>query len=188
MPLRPDAGPEDGVTRKASERLTRAVATLAVEPADRVLEVGCGHGVAAGLVCERLSGGHLTAIDRSQAMLDMAARRNREHVESGRATFRRLALEEATFADERFHKVFGVHMAALWRSREALAVVRKHLKPAGALYVFNQPPASSGGSDRERLIRQVVEVLRAGGMSVDEPLLEELGTGGAVCVSARPAR
>jgi SAM-dependent methyltransferase len=176
------------VTGTASERLAWAVETLAVVPDDRVLEVGCGHGVAAGLVCERLSGGHLTAIDRSQTMIDMAARRNREHVESGRATFRRVALEEATFTDERFDKVFGVHVAVLWRSREGLAVVRKHLESTGALYVFNQPPGRSGSSDLQRLTRQVVEALHAGDMSVDKPMVGELRTGRAVCVIARPSR
>jgi len=79
-------------------------------------------------------------------------------------------------------------VAVLWRSREALAVVKKHLEPTGALYVFNQPPARSASSDRQRLTRQVVEALRACGMSVDEPLVGELRTGRAVCVIARPAR
>ena len=63
------------MARRVSERLAWAVDTLAIEPADRVLEIGCGHGVAASLVCERLGSGRLTAIDRSHTMIEMAERR-----------------------------------------------------------------------------------------------------------------
>lgn len=71
---------------KVSERFVWAVETLKIDPDHRVLEVGCGHGVAVSLVCERLGpGGRITAIDRSQKMIVAARRRNRLHVESGRA-------------------------------------------------------------------------------------------------------
>ncbi|MFL5971680.1 MAG: class I SAM-dependent methyltransferase [Gaiellaceae bacterium] len=66
--------------------------TLALHPADRVLEIGCGHGVAVSLVCERLTSGRITAIDRSKKMIEMAARRNREHVAGGRAVLKTAAL------------------------------------------------------------------------------------------------
>ena len=52
------------VAGKASERFVWAVDTLEVRPADRLLEIGCGHGVAVSLVCERLTTGTITAIDR----------------------------------------------------------------------------------------------------------------------------
>ena len=67
-----------------SERLRSVVEHLDILRDDRVLEIGCGHGVAATLVCERLETGHLTAIDRSPAMIAAAARRNAGFVAAGR--------------------------------------------------------------------------------------------------------
>jgi SAM-dependent methyltransferase len=169
----------------ASERLAWAVDALGVEPSDRVLEVGCGHGVAATLVCERLDGGRLTAIDRSAKMIAMAARRNEEHVAAGRALFATVALERADFGEERFDKVFGVHVADLWRSDEALAVVRRHLAPGGGLFVINQAPGWRAADDARASAEQVGEALRERGFAVGEPLVEELQSAPVVCVVAR---
>jgi trans-aconitate methyltransferase len=40
-----------------------------VRPGERLLEIGCGSGVAAALVCARLDDGRLLAIDRSPVQL-----------------------------------------------------------------------------------------------------------------------
>jgi trans-aconitate methyltransferase len=41
-------------------------------PDDQLLEIGCGPGVAVGLLCERLVGGRIVAIDRSAAAISRA--------------------------------------------------------------------------------------------------------------------
>lgn len=171
---------------EASERLAWVVDALAVDPAERLLEVGCGHGVAASLVCERLETGHLTAVDRSAKMIEMATSRNREHVATGRASFETVSLEDASFGDERFDKVFGVHVAALWRSAGALEVVRRHLKPGGGLYVFSQGPGWRDAADTRAFTEEVADALRGHGLSVEEPLVGELERAPVACIVARP--
>src|SRR3712207_2960700 len=103
---------------KPSERFLWAVEVLAPDPADRVLEVGCGHGVAVSLVCERLTSGRIVAIDRSAKMIEIAARRNREHVAAGRAVLQTAALADADLGDERFDKVFAFNVAPFWLQPE----------------------------------------------------------------------
>jgi SAM-dependent methyltransferase len=107
-----------------SERLRSVVERLAIRPGDRVLEIGCGHGVAATLVCERLDGGRLTA-----------------HVEAGRAEFLVARLEELDLGDRRFDKVFAVRVGLFHREPErARALVEPYLAPGGKLLsVFDAP-------------------------------------------------
>src|SRR3954469_23846953 len=120
---------------RPSERFVWAVHTLALDPTDRVLEVGCGQGVAVSLVCERLTSGQITAIDRSPKMIEMATRRNREHIARGRAVLATSALEKAQLGHQRFDKVFAFNVAPFWlQPTAALAIVRRHLTREGALY------------------------------------------------------
>jgi SAM-dependent methyltransferase len=175
-----------GMASKPSERFVWAVETLALDPADHVLEVGCGHGVAVSLVCERLSSGRIIAIDRSKKMIEMAARRNREHVAAGRAVLKTAALEQADLGEERFDTVFAFNVAPFWlQPEEALGVVRRHLAPDGAFYLFwdarhTQPDRARDLGDR------LSEKVRVAEFSVDRVLVKELRPVPAVCVIARP--
>ena len=107
---------------------------LDLRPDDRVLEIGCGHGVAATLVCERLAGGRLTAVDRSPKMIEAATRRNAAYVAAGTAEFLVAALEDLRLGDRRFDKVFAVRVGLLHREPErARALVEPWLAPGGRL-------------------------------------------------------
>jgi SAM-dependent methyltransferase len=171
---------------KASERFVWAVKTLAPDPTDRVLEVGCGHGVAVSLICERLTSGRITAIDRSQKMIEKATRRNREHVARGRAVLKAAALEEADFGDERFDMVFAFNVAPFWlQPMEALGIVRRLLAPDGAVYLFWDARHAQPGRARE-LAEQLSERMRLAEFSVNHMLVEDLRPVPAVCVIGQP--
>jgi trans-aconitate methyltransferase len=77
---------------KAAERLVWAVDTLEAKPNDQLLEIGCGHGVAVSLVCEKLKDGHIIAIDHSTKMITMAKKRNVDYIAAGKASFQTVAL------------------------------------------------------------------------------------------------
>jgi ubiquinone/menaquinone biosynthesis C-methylase UbiE len=91
------------------------VVQLEIRPNDRVLEMGCGQGMAATLVCERLEAAHLTAVDRSPKMIEAGTRRNAAHIEAGKAEFLVATLEELDLADRRFDKIFAVRVGLFHR-------------------------------------------------------------------------
>jgi ubiquinone/menaquinone biosynthesis C-methylase UbiE len=124
-----------------TERLRSVVEQLDIGPDDRVLEIGCGHGVAATLVCERLDGGRLTAIDRSAKMISAAARRNAAYVEAGKAEFLLADLEDLDLGDRRFDVIFAVRVGIFHREPErARALVEPWLAPGGRVRAFFDLP------------------------------------------------
>jgi SAM-dependent methyltransferase len=149
---------------KPSERFVWAVETMALDPADRVLEVGCGHGVAVSLVCER----------------------NREYVEGGRAVLKTAALEKADFGDQRFDKVFAFNVAPFWlQPKEALGIVRRHLARDGAVYLFWDARHTQPGRARD-LADRLSERIRLAEFSVNQVLVKDLRPVPAVCVIGQP--
>ncbi|GAA4731987.1 hypothetical protein Prum_003300 [Phytohabitans rumicis] len=118
---------------------------MGIRPTDRILEIGCGRGSAVSLICERLDGGRITAIDRSITMVKLAEQRNDAHVAAGKAVFHAAALDAADLDDDRFDKVFAINVNLFWvrSSERELDHVRSLLKPSGALYLVYEPPDSS---------------------------------------------
>jgi ubiquinone/menaquinone biosynthesis C-methylase UbiE len=127
-----------------TERLRSVVEQLDIRPEDRVLEIGCGHGVAATIVCERLDGGRLTAIDRSAKMIAAAARRNAAYVEVGKAEFLVADVEQLDLGDRRFDVIFAVRIGIFHREPErARALVEPWLAPGGRVRAFFDLPDRS---------------------------------------------
>lgn len=170
---------------KIAERLVWAVEVMGVRPDDRVLEIGCGAGVAAGLVCERLVEGRMLAIDRSPAMTAQAGGRNRVHVASGKLVIRTAALHQLDAGGERFDTVFAVN-ARLFRvhADAEAAALRRLLAPGGTLYLVHQPPVASR---TPRLADETVRLLTEHGFRVRDVLHRDMEPAPAVCVVAQDA-
>jgi ubiquinone/menaquinone biosynthesis C-methylase UbiE len=130
-----------------SERLRSIVDQLGIRPDDRVLEIGCGHGVAATLVCERLERGHLTAVDRSPKMIQAARRRNAAYVEAGKAEFLVADLEGLDLGDRRFDKIFAIRVGLFHREPDrARRIVERWLAPGGEVFAFFDEPSGRSGA------------------------------------------
>jgi SAM-dependent methyltransferase len=147
-----------------SDRLRSVVEQLDIRPNDRILEIGCGHGVAATLVCERLEGGRLTAVDRSPKMIEAATRRNAAYVEAGKAEFLVATLEDLELGDRRFDKIFAVRVGLFHREPDRAASPRGGSPPAerfsrsstlrrDGARVLNRGAGAPTGPDRGRATR-----------------------------------
>lgn len=171
----------------AAERLVWAVDTMRLLPDDRLLEIGCGHGVAVTLACERLSGGgSVLAIDRSAKMIEQARRRNAAYVASGLASFQVTSLDQATFGSARFDKVLGIHVPVFVRGEpdRELSVIRDHLAPGGRVFLSYQPLHEA---DTDPTIARLETVLTSNGFSVSDVQVADLNSGRALTVIAAVA-
>ena len=137
----------------AAPRIEWAVQLLEPEPSDRVLEFGCGPGVAASLVADQVTDGHITAIDRSPTAIARAAARNADHLAAGRLTLEQVALADFR-SDQPFDKAFGVNVNVFWTTSAAgeCRTLRAVLAPGAPVHLVYEAP----GQSRTEAIDQVV--------------------------------
>jgi len=119
-------------------RIRWAVDFMDVQPSDHVLEIGCGAGAAAELICSRLESGKLFAIDRSESGVDRTRRRCSEYIESGRLTVRQIDLATLRVPVKRLHKVFAFNVNLFWVRKCAaeVALLHERVLPGGSVHLF----------------------------------------------------
>jgi ubiquinone/menaquinone biosynthesis C-methylase UbiE len=122
-----------------SERLAAVVDALELMPGERVLEIGCGHGVGATYVLEK--GASVVGVDRSPKMIAAATERNGAWVDAGKAEFIRGELETLDLGDRRFDVVFASRVGFIHREPErGRELLSQWLEPDGRLHVFYDTP------------------------------------------------
>jgi len=130
------------VTSKISPRIANYVDALPLRPGLRVLEIGCGPGVAAREISRRIGHGKIVAIDRSAKAIRLALAGSAEELASGRLVLRTAAIEdfELERGEERFDLAFAMRVGALdgrhpAAGRRALKRLKAVLKPEGLLFI-----------------------------------------------------
>lgn len=164
---------------RVPERIQWAVELLDVGPADEILEIGCGNGVAVELVCDALTAaGHLTAIDRSDKAIARARQRNAHHIESGRLTLDCSDLAGCSGAGAPFDKIFAVNVNVFWAEPATCEIKRLSaiLRPGGWLGLVYEAPDPE--RMRDELAPRIAERLRSAGL--DNRLL----INGRLCASS----
>lgn len=132
------------------ERIAWAVDRLDLAPTDRVLEFGCGPGVAASLVADRVPEGSVVAIDRSATAIARAAARTAAHVTAGRVELARLALADMP-TDRVFDVAFGVNVNLFWTgpADAECRVLADVLAPGGAVHLVYETPGDPTDPGRD---------------------------------------
>ncbi|MFD9892125.1 class I SAM-dependent methyltransferase [Amycolatopsis sp. NPDC059027] len=164
------------------DRVRWAVALLDPAPDARLLEIGCGPGAAAELVCARLDGGKLTAIDRSATAAARTTARNRQHIEAGRLEVRHGELPRLDLPSGGYDAAFAIDVNLFWVRDPApeLAVLRHVLAPGGTLYIGY---GASGPTTGHKVVEPITRALGVNGFT--EPEMKQ-GDAGFALVT-RPA-
>src|SRR5688500_18147482 len=133
-------------------RIRWAVELMDVQPNDQVLEIGCGPGAGAELICSKLESGKLFAIDRSESGVDRTKRRNQKYVDAGRLVVRQIDLATLRVPVKRLTKVFAFNVNLFWvrNCDDEVALLHERVVPGGAVYLFYE-------ANRSELVPNIVK-------------------------------
>jgi arsenite methyltransferase len=117
--------------------------SLALEPADRVLEVGFGSGDLIAHLAPVVREGHVAGVDFSPDMVSVATKRLAPLVTTGRVELRCASADHLPFADEEFTKACTVNTVYFW-PEPALAMkgLSRVLSAGGRLVIGFSPAAA----------------------------------------------
>jgi ubiquinone/menaquinone biosynthesis C-methylase UbiE len=165
------------------QRNSWVVSLLDVQPADWVLEIGFGPGLAIAELSRRVSeSGQVSGIDHSEVMLRQATRRNASAVAAGRVSLSLASVDQLPAAlGGPFDAIYAVNSLGFWPApADRLAELRRLLRPGGRIAIASQPrcpgatasTARSAARDIEALLRQAgFTTARTETLDLDPPVV-----------------
>src|SRR5215472_2382182 len=149
------------------QRSVWVVSLLGVQPADQVLEIGFGPGLALAELI-RSGAGHVYGIDHSGVMLRQASRRNAAAIRTGRVTLINASVDQLPAAlDGPFDTILAVNSLGFWPApADRLAELGRRLAPGGRIAIASQPrcPGATAGTSRNAA-DEVENLLRSAGFT-----------------------
>ena len=137
------------------------IGLMGVQPDDRILDIGCGGGMAVSLLSQVAREGFVTGLDYSPEMVRQATRRNRGAVERGRVELRQGDAMALPFAEGSFDKVCGIETFYFWPDPlQGLREAYRVLKVGGELAItleMSKEAAAPTSRIRKYLSRRFVE-------------------------------
>ena len=161
-------------------RIRVAVDVMDPPPDARVLEIGCGPGVAMALLCERLVDGHVTGLDRSATAIERAERRLARHLDDGRADLQHRDLAAFHGDGRPFDVVFAVDVNVFWTgpSQTEASRLRDLVADTGVVHLFFAPPGDLAGHPAAE---RTAAALERAGFEARADVVD-----GVLCVTGRP--
>lgn len=155
----------------ANRRPNRAaIAALDIQPGDHILELGFGPGAAITAMAALAPRGRIYGVDKSQAMLELARRRNVTAIRAGRVALRQSPFEALPLPDASVDKILAVNVVYFWTdAAPILREVRRVLRPGGLVSIYATDASAMGrwkfaGPETHRLFdRQSLAALLQGG-------------------------
>ena len=134
-------------SNEVSSRLAEVVAALPLRPGMRVLEIGCGPGVAARAVLTRVGRGHVLAIDRSAKAIAQAVAGSAAELATGKLEYRCVAIEDLVLGkgERPYDLAFAIRVGALDGRHPAAGVaalgrLRQALVKGGRVFIDGGDP------------------------------------------------
>jgi ubiquinone/menaquinone biosynthesis C-methylase UbiE len=123
--------------RKFAEEM---VAFLEVQPAEQVLEIGFGPGVAIEHLTRAAPGVTVAGIDGSKEMVEQASARNAAAIKAGAVDLRHGTVERMPFSDGAFDLALAINSMQVWPDVDAgLREIRRVLKTGGRVALAFTP-------------------------------------------------
>jgi SAM-dependent methyltransferase len=161
------AGRIMAATPSNNDRIRWTLGLLDIKPADRILEVGFGPGIAIALASERASNGFVAGLDHSVVMVRQASKRNARAVREGRVALRLGSAADPPVFDQPFDKIFTINSIHFWAEPlDCLTRLQEQLRPGGTLAVTLQPRSRDATDETTKVIgRELVANLERIGLS-----------------------